>query len=270
MKIRALLLTISFFSFVAEIFTQEMPNFSVIDAHGNEHKLYEDYLDQGKTVLIDVFFTTCPLCNNIAPLLEELYQEWGAGDHDVEFLALSNKSWDDNDRVLNFDAKHGLTYPSAGAEGGSVEAVQTINGAGFGTIFGTPFFIVVAPDRSVQWDVRGANDQATIVALGEAFEETGAQKPTVSSLLQPLNKTHIRIAPNPASSFFTINLHSNKPSHHKIIAYNMIGKKIKVLYDDVAQSVHLRQELLQWKPGFYFIRFMENGRVTKTSKLIVE
>ena len=59
--------------------------------------LYEvitDYLNQGKTVMIEIFFTTCPPCNAIAPLIEPLYQDWGGGDYDVEFFDLSNKNFD--------------------------------------------------------------------------------------------------------------------------------------------------------------------------------
>jgi thiol-disulfide isomerase/thioredoxin len=62
----------SLFSFAQPL----APDFTVTDSHGNVHHLYADYLNQGKTVMIEVFFTTCPPCNSIAPYLEPLYQEW--------------------------------------------------------------------------------------------------------------------------------------------------------------------------------------------------
>ena len=65
------------------------PDFTVTDINGQMHQLYADYLNQGKTVLLEVFYTTCPPCNSIAPLMEPFYQEWGAGDHDVEFFPVS-------------------------------------------------------------------------------------------------------------------------------------------------------------------------------------
>ena len=44
---------------------------------------------------------------------------------------------------------------------------------------GTPTFIVIAPDGTVQYDVDGANNQATIAALDAAITSTGAVKPVI-------------------------------------------------------------------------------------------
>ncbi len=68
---------------------QTASNFTIADSWGTTHRLYEDYLDQGKTVLIKIFYTSCPPCNQIAPYLEPLYQEWDAGQGDVQFIELS-------------------------------------------------------------------------------------------------------------------------------------------------------------------------------------
>jgi len=73
---------------VSLAFGQTAPDFTITDTDGVEHSLYADYLDQGKTVIIDLFFADCPPCHGLAPTLENIYQDWGAGQYDVQFIGL--------------------------------------------------------------------------------------------------------------------------------------------------------------------------------------
>src|SRR5690349_5737231 len=88
-NMRYVILFVFLFITSLPVFAQPAPDFTITDSHGAQHHLYADYLNQGKSVMIKIFFTTCPPCNSIAPLMEPLYQEWGAGDYDVEFFELS-------------------------------------------------------------------------------------------------------------------------------------------------------------------------------------
>ncbi|MEL6868074.1 MAG: T9SS type A sorting domain-containing protein, partial [Bacteroidota bacterium] len=109
---------------------------------------------------------------------EVLYQDWGAGEGDVEFFSLSNMSFDDNSDVTDYKDRHNLSYPGAGQDGGSLTAVQPYVNDEFGPFFGTPTFVVIAPDGTVQFDVAGGSNAATIAALDAAIEATGAVKPS--------------------------------------------------------------------------------------------
>jgi len=149
----------------------------VTDSHGQVHHLYADYLNQGKSVLLEVFYTTCPPCNSIAPLMEPFYQEWGAGDYDVEFLEMSDKNFDTDALINTYQAQYDETFIGVGKDGGSLAAVQPYKNGSFGNWYGTPTFIVIAPDGSVQYDVDGSNNQATIDAIDAALLATGAEKP---------------------------------------------------------------------------------------------
>jgi thiol-disulfide isomerase/thioredoxin len=155
----------------------QAPDFTITDIHGAQHSLYADYLNQGKSVMLEVFYTTCPPCNAISPLLEPLYQAWGAGEHDVEFIALSDKNFDTNLLIDAFQDQHGETFVAAGVQGGSLNAVNPYKNGSFGNWQGTPLFIVIAPDGSVNYDVNGVNNAATIEAIDAALLATGAQKP---------------------------------------------------------------------------------------------
>ncbi len=153
------------------------PDFNVTDSQGNLHRLYQDYLDQGKTVVLEIFFTTCPPCNAIAPYVEPLYQEWGGGDGDVEFMAISTLSIDNSPQINAYKTMHGHTFPGVGTDGGSAAARAPYTNGTYGTYLGTPTFVVIAPDRSVIYDPRGSGFTQTIHLIDEAIAATGARKP---------------------------------------------------------------------------------------------
>ncbi len=146
---------------------QVAQNFVVTDYNNVEHDLYDDYLNQGKTVAIKIFFTYCPPCQAQAPLYEDKYQSWGAGQYDVEFFELSNKTNDSNSAVSNFAATYGTTMPAAGNQGGSVDAISQFTSGTFGTYYGAPTYIVIAPSGEVIWDVG-------LSGLDDAISQTGA------------------------------------------------------------------------------------------------
>ena len=169
---KALFLAICLFPLLLS--AQTAPDFTITDSDGVEHSLYEDYLDEGQTVLIKIFFTTCPPCRSIASSVEIFYQQWGAGEFDVEFFELSNKTFDTDPLVNGYKAEFGITFPSAGSDGGSLEALAPYLNGDFGPFFGTPTFVVISPDGTVQWDVNGPD---LWIALDTALYSTGALKP---------------------------------------------------------------------------------------------
>ena len=75
---------------------QTMHNFTVTDIKGKSHKLYEDYSNQNKVVVIKFFFTTCPPCNSNAPLWQQKYVQHGSGAQGVQFFTVTTISSDNN------------------------------------------------------------------------------------------------------------------------------------------------------------------------------
>ena len=148
---------------------QQAIDFTFTDTNSSEHTLYADYLDQGKVVLIDWFFVACPPCNSYAPTIQEIYEDWGEGQDDVEFFTLSNKSFDSNDDVKGYEDMHGLTNPGAGEDGGSVDAFWAYHNSEFGPIFSTPHFTVIAPNGTVFPDVDAYDTLSREEAINEAI-----------------------------------------------------------------------------------------------------
>ncbi|MEM9821393.1 MAG: T9SS type A sorting domain-containing protein [Bacteroidota bacterium] len=176
MKIQLTIL-LSLLLLAPSLFGQLAPDFTISATDGQDHSLYADYLDQNKTVVLKLMFVACPACNAIAPSLQDLYEEWGEGNEDVEFFSMSILSIDDNADIHDYETMHDLTFTGAGNDGGAMAALMPYTSGTFGSFFATPTFAVIAPDRSVQWDPRGSGQAATIDSLDAAIAATGAVKP---------------------------------------------------------------------------------------------
>lgn len=211
--------------------SQEAPNFKVTDTHGVEHSLYEDYLDKGTTVVLDLFFVDCPPCSALAPLLEESYQQWGAGQGDVQFISLTSKVEDNDANVLAFEMEHGTTWPAVSSEGSGPTAVQLYTTGQWGTFTGFPTLVVIAPDRSVQFDAWGGNLNSTIDILNEWIANTGALG--LLSLVEDkfISIKHFELSPNPTSSNTTLKFNLDEMAHIQINIINSLGQKVNNVYD---------------------------------------
>ncbi len=136
-------------------FATKAPDFTVTDYKNRTHKLYEDYLNNEKVVVLKFFFVDCPPCNSIAPLVQTSYVKWGAGSGRVQFIELSTLSSDNNSYVKTYADRHGLTCPSVGADGGAIPVVNPYrDNKTFGPWYGTPTFAVIAPNGEVNYGVQ--------------------------------------------------------------------------------------------------------------------
>jgi len=89
------------------------PDFTATDINGNVHNLY-DYLDAGKTVIIDVSATWCSPCWNFhnSHALEKLYQAYGPNGSD-EIMVL----FVEGDPATTIGNIHGINDSTAPTQG---------------------------------------------------------------------------------------------------------------------------------------------------------
>ncbi len=160
------LISILFLSFSLVAYTQTAPDFQITDSDGVVHNLYADHLDQGQTVVLKLFFTTCPPCIQLAPWMEEKYQNWGAGQYDVEFIELSILTSDSNADVAQYKIDRGITFPGAGFDGGGKDAAAIYKTGMFGPYFGTPSLVIIAPDGTVDQGFSYDDFDSLIAATG--------------------------------------------------------------------------------------------------------
>ncbi len=116
-------------------------DFIATDIHGNNHHLF-DYLDNGKFVVLDFFFTTCPPCISSVPILNYSYVEYGCNNADVIFLGINYFNTDIE--VVNYENNYGSLIPAiSGVEGGG-EAIVTNYG-----VHAFPTIIIIDPNRNI-------------------------------------------------------------------------------------------------------------------------
>jgi len=119
------------------------PNFTLTDIDGNTHELY-DYLDQGKSVLLDFFAVWCGSCQSHASTIESAYQAYGPnGSNSMMFLSLEaeNSTTDAQcDNYGGFPWSSIISYPIIN---------NTVNIPNLYAINYYPTVFIVCPDRTI-------------------------------------------------------------------------------------------------------------------------
>ncbi len=140
-----LFLLLSFYSLKAQI-TTPPPNMKITDIYGNYHNLYTDMLSEGKYVFVDFFTNTCTFCQYYAPIVDSVYRFFGCGCNNIDFWALNKYSGSDNQSVMDFAIRYGISFTPFSADGGSAYVSDIYN------VPYTPYFILIAPDTSLAMD----------------------------------------------------------------------------------------------------------------------
>lgn len=130
-----------------------MHDFTVTDSHGQIHRLYADYLDQDKVVVIKFFFTTCPPCIANAPHWQQKYIQWGAGNQNVEFFSATVLISDNDTKVNTFENTYQQTMKAISNDGNAPSVVDPFRSGLYGSWWGTPSFAVIAPNKTLQYPV---------------------------------------------------------------------------------------------------------------------
>jgi len=122
------------------LFAQTAPNLIVTDLEGTTHNLY-DYLDEGKTVILDFFIINCTPCQEGAPHLDSFWSTYGPeGTEQIQVISLelSNST---NQQVANTAEEWGMENPVVNLS----ETPSAYNSF----IPAFPTYIVVCPDKSM-------------------------------------------------------------------------------------------------------------------------
>ena len=160
------------FVFICEFSNAQIaPDFTIIDSDSVSHNLYSDYLDSGKIVVIKMFFIDCPICKPFNTPFQAMYEEFGSGEQDVEFLLLTTKTWDTNVEIADYKTQYGLTFPGSGLDGGGYDATAPYRNGDFGTFFGAPTFLVIEPNKTVHFDLAASGVTATMKKVKDKIIE---------------------------------------------------------------------------------------------------
>jgi thiol-disulfide isomerase/thioredoxin len=200
MKILVSFLALNMLLF-SEVLSQTMHDFSVTDVHGQQHKLYEDYLNQGKVVVIKFFFTSCPPCIANAPFWQQKYVQHGSGTQGVEFFSVTTITSDYDVTIQGFEAIYNQTMKAVSQDGGAQQITTPFKNGTYGSWWGTPSFAVIAPDRSL---VYGVQFNQLDAAIATAKTKVGTVPATidlqVSTLGIAIPDGHFKVFIHPANS----------------------------------------------------------------------
>lgn len=129
-----------------------MPDFTFTDINGVSHTLSET-LKEKEMVLINLWATWCGPCESEFPFLEEAYEQY---KDKVEVFALSIDENDDDAKLTEYVASHGLTFP-VGHETFNLFAGFGLNGVPTSIVvdrFGNVAFIATGSQPSTDAFVR--------------------------------------------------------------------------------------------------------------------
>lgn len=135
-------------------------DFTVTDTDGNVHNLYT-YTAQGKYVILDFFFDTCPPCQATSQYFSQLYQTYGCNSGNLICIAMNNGT-DTNAEVDAYEAAYGGSWahpPAIGIEGGCTPVDNA-----FG-VNAYPTYCLIGPDNLMkQQDIWPISNMSTFVA----------------------------------------------------------------------------------------------------------
>lgn len=247
---------------------QTAPDFTVTDSWGQPHSLYADYLNQGKTVVLKIFYVACPPCNSIAPFLEPLYQDWGGGQADVQFIELSIKQNDTDAMVNNYKSMHGTTYPAAGGQGNSVAATIPYTNGTFGLWTGTPTFVVIAPDGTLDYDVYGVGNSGTVAALDAAIAATGADG-SITAVENTIHEEAITLVSNLVANELTLQS-KDFSGDFRIEILNPFGHSAMKLNGTMTKGTDVKLDVSELTAGTWICRINDQYNRIMASYLFVK
>lgn len=221
------------------------PDFIGTDTHGETHRLY-DYLEDGKTVVLDFFFTDCIPCQFYAPQVNLAYEKYGCNTQDVIFMSIN---WNDSDaEIIEYEKKYEIEFPSiGGTEGGGNSIVQDYAVLGFPT-----FYVIDSSKRIVaqvdpptlqvfdyefaQLSINPASCDAT--AVKEEFEKRG----------------ELLIYPNPTyGNKAVVRMPSNLIGEVDVEIYDTFGKRYQSQEMIVSSTGDVKVDLLDLPRGTYVL-----------------
>lgn len=237
-------------------------NFTITDTQGNQHTLF-DYLDQGKYVLIDFFFTTCGACISSMPNLDEAYERYGCSQGDIVFIALDRGST--NAQVITYKNAYGGYYPTASGTIGHADAAISAYGV---TAF--PTIALIAPNHTfISKDIYPVTkknlDKAIHLDAGLAYNSNACNLTNAHPILN--KNIALRLHPNPVITTASIQINLVRSMDVKVNIINILGQTIETPIDStLSQSITKTIDFGNLKSGVYFIQLITNGRVITTQR----
>ncbi len=236
-------------------------NFTVKDVEGVTHRL-DEYLGQGKTVLVEFFTITCGPCITYAPEINAAYEDYGCNHGEIVFLGIN---WGaNNQQVIDFGETYGAYYPKvSGLEGNGNHVVADYQ------VISYPTLILIEPGGLISeqyiWppsrqhidsvlNIHGVEQMPCNTGIGER------RKSLADNLIA-------NVYPSPATGFFTIETSSNFEGD--LIMMNMMGRIVHQQEIAAIAGQPLQIAVNSLPGGFYRIIMKRNGIIVGSVSMVI-
>lgn len=235
-------------------------NFTVKDVNGITHRLNE-YLEQGKMVLVDFFTITCGPCVTYAPEINASYENFGCNGGNVVFLGIN---WGaNNQQVLEFGETYGAYYPAvSGLEGNGNHVVADY------LVLSYPTVILIQPGGLISenyiWPPSQQHLDSVLVSYG------AVQMPCNTEVIEPAapgSANLIRkVFPNPTTGFVNIEISSS--AEGELLIMNASGHIVRSQKTGFQQADSFRFSLEGLPRGYYRVILKEHGTIVGSAPLV--
>lgn len=255
MKLRFLLLFMIYYSgLIAQpAVSDTVPDFTVIDVHGNMHHLYS-YLEEGKYVGIDFFGTTCEQCIELVPVLSNIYTSYGCNRSNFVLLAI-NLLYHDGD-VMQFEQDYGGNYPAiSGVEGGGANVYYDWE------IQFWPQFVLISPNKTLIANI----NPISLLSIDSTLNHHGIEKDScdANGFSETRLINELSIYPNPAKNIIKIkNSYETLSNYHYIIC-NLTGQSLLV------GRAECQIDVSTLSSGIYFLE-LSNDKCSCKRKILID
>jgi len=239
-------------------------DFTITTTDGITRNLYNT-LDSGKTVFIDLFYTTCGYCQLYAPVIEEIYLNTGAGQEDIVFWGISNNLFDPDEVIDQYRVNYNITNPCAGPNGGGTTAHTTvISGQNFQ---GWPTYVVICPDRTLFFD---PCYPPTVTGFDPYFEQCAETIGIDDNSLSAHKFGLISVYPNPASTEIKLEVILKDAGSFMIEVTNLLGSAV---FSSSFEAASARQTIIipvtALTNGAYFLRLIQKELLLDARKVLI-
>lgn len=220
----------------------EFPDWTHTDINGVEHNLYTT-LDEGKTVIIDIFTTWCPNCVNSLPNLHDLEEMYGPqGTGQLQLFSFERDASTTNEAT--WATTNNVTNP---VFDNALETMNTWN-----TNY-QPNFFVICPDRSFELVVGSIanNNPLPDLVLG-----------CITSEIEKQSSAEFEILNNVVDNQLTFTV--SDPA----ATYSIFGLNGQILESGMASSSRVVIDVNAFAEGIYLLQVQSNDDIL-TKKFIV-
>lgn len=231
MKKLLLILLAGIFCLRLEAQVEEPVDFTFTNALNGETMSLFEILAGGQYVYLEFFRTTCPYCQQAAPLMAEAYHALGCNQHQIFIIGISSN--DTPAALQQWATAHGADFP----------LVTYSNLYNYYGVEYQPWGILIAPDTTM---VSNDLNPSYLYEAAVYYGIEPAECPASVSIDEVASASAWAIYPNPVDDV----LHISGAGLSRIEVFNAFGQCVEVIE---AASSEVTLSVAGWRAGVYFV-----------------